>query len=179
MYRKLIFTAGAFAIGLMTASAQAADVSTLLNKANAINYDEVQAAKTATSKAGDNQPLLTFAATLKGDHEANEDAVSALARQKNVKLEGTPGSIDEKGKAMDKLDGGAFNEAFLKDEISGHEEALNYYEQARTEFRGDRDAEIFIGQTVPVIKAHLEMAKNLQKQMEMGSNENPENNKRQ
>ena len=179
MHRRLIFTAGAFAIGLMAASAQAADVSTLLNKANAINYDEIQAAKTASSKAGDNQALMTFAATVKGDHEANEDAVSALARQKNVKLEGTPGSIDEKGKALDKLDGGAFNEAFLKDQINGHEEALDYFKQAKSEFRGDRDTEIYIDQTMPMMKAHLEMAKNLQKQMSMGSNENPENNKKQ
>src|SRR5215472_6716788 len=88
MHRKFIFTASTLAIGLIAASARAADVSALLNKANAINYEEVQAAKTATSKAGDNQALLTFAATVKGDHEANEDAVSALARQKNVKLEG-------------------------------------------------------------------------------------------
>lgn len=176
---KVVIATGTIAVCAFAGRSNAADISTLLNKANAINYEEVQMAKTAKDKAGDNQPLLTFAATLKADHEANEDAVTALARQDNVKIEGTPASLDQKDKALDHLDGGAFNEAFLKDEIKGHEEALAFYKQARSEYSGDRDAEIYIDQTVPIVQAHLEMAKNLRKQMRMGSDENPENNKKQ
>jgi putative membrane protein len=168
-----------FVLGLIAVNAHAADLSTLLNKTNVINYEEVQMAKTATDKAGDNQPLLTFAATLKGDHEANEDAVTALSRQKGVKIDPTPADADDNTKVLEKLDGAAFNAAFLKDEISGHEEALDYLKQAQSEFSGDRDAEIYIEQTIPIVKAHLEMAKGLQQQMAMGSNENPENNKKQ
>lgn len=180
MQHKLTFSVAAVTLGfgLVAANAQA-DVSTLLNKTNVINYEEVQMAKTAKDKAGDNQPLLTFAATLKADHEANEDAVTALARQKNVKIDPTPADADEKNKVLDKLDGASFNAAFFKDEIRGHEEALEYLKQSKSEMSGDRDAELYIDQTIPIVKAHLEMAKALQKQMQMGSSENPDNNKQQ
>jgi predicted outer membrane protein len=175
------FALAATALVAFTAvpTVKAADLSGLLNKANTINYEEVQMAKTAKDKAGDNQALITFADTLKGDHEANEEAVTALSRQKNVKIEGTPASVDQKDDAIDKLSGGSFNQAFLNDEVRDHEKALTYFKEARSSFRGDRDAEIYIEQTIPVLEAHLEMAKSLRRQMEMGSNENPENNKRQ
>lgn len=48
----------------------------LLNQANAMNYEEIQTSKTAKDKAGDNQSLTTYAETLKGDHEANQEAVN-------------------------------------------------------------------------------------------------------
>jgi putative membrane protein len=157
---------------------QAADLSSLLNRANAINYEEVQMAKTAKDKADDNQPLITFADTLKGDHEPDEEAVTALSRQKNVKIEGTPASVDRKEDAIDKLSDESFNQAFLSDELKAHQKALTYFKDARSSFHGDRDAEIYIEQTIPVLQAHLEMAKSLRGQMEMGRDENPANNKR-
>jgi putative membrane protein len=175
---KFALTAATVLAFAAAPAVQAADLSSLLNKANTINYDEVQMAKTAKDKAGDNQALITFADTLKGDHEANEEAVTALSRQKNVKIDGTPASVDQKEDAIDKLDGGSFNQAFLSDEVNDHEKALTYFKQAKSSFRGDRDAEIYIEQTIPVLQAHLEMAKSLRGQMEMGSSENPENNKR-
>jgi putative membrane protein len=175
---KIALAATALTVFAIGPSVQAADLSNLLNKANTMNYEEVQMAKTAKDKAGDNQALITFADTLKGDHEANEEAVTALSRQKDIKIEGTPASVDQKDDAIDKLDGGSFNEAFLTDEVKDHEQAISYFKSARSEFKEDRDAEIYIDQTLPVLEAHLEMAKNLRHQMEMGSNENPENNKR-
>jgi hypothetical protein len=41
----------------------AADIGQLLNEANAMNYEEIQTAKTAKDKAGDNQSLTTYAET--------------------------------------------------------------------------------------------------------------------
>lgn len=73
---------GAFVPGSAVAQESNASVSRLLNKANAINYEEIEMSKLASDKAGDNQALLTFAKTMKGDHQANEDAVTALSRQK-------------------------------------------------------------------------------------------------
>ena len=89
MKYEIIISAAAFALlGLAGAKAQAADASVLLNKANVINYEEIQMAKTAKSKAGDNQSLTTFAETLEADHKANEEALTALSRQKGVRIGG-------------------------------------------------------------------------------------------
>jgi len=152
-------------------------LSALLNKANAINYEEIQMGKTAADKAGDNQALLTMAKTMRDDHQANEDAVSALARAKNVKIEGTPGSISDKLKRMDNLNGAQFNHAFLSDAVQDHTRALRFFETERGKFRADPDVSLYINQTIPVIRAHLEMARSMQKDLGTTNTENPANNK--
>ena len=179
MHYKLTVMAGVLAIFAFAGSTFAADAGQLLNEANKINYEEIETAKTAKSKAGDNQPLITYAETLKADHQANEDAVNALATQKNIKLETRPQQAGKEEKALDKLDGGAFNAAFLRDEINDHEKALETFKNARNDFNEDPDVKLYIDQTIPVLKAHLEMAKNLQSQMGTNGNENPANNKKQ
>jgi predicted outer membrane protein len=96
-------------------------------------------AKLAKDRAGDNQAMLTLAKTMQDDHQANEDAVAALSRQKNVIIEGTPASIDEKYKHMENLKGAQFNEAFLKDAVADHSKALRFFENEKGQFRSDPD----------------------------------------
>jgi putative membrane protein len=174
MIRKIL-PIGALAIAF-GGSAWAQDAASLLNKANQMNYEEIETAKLAHEKAGDNQALLTYADTIKGDHEANEESVSALSRQKSVKLEGTDSTKVDKS-PMRELKGGAFNEAYLADQVHGHEEALREFEAARGQFKGDPDMELYVQQTVPVLQAHLKMAENLKRHIGAGSTENPANNK--
>ena len=172
---KKILPIGALALAF-TGSAWAMDAASLLNKANQINYEEIETAKMAHEKAGDNQALMTYADTIKGDHEANEESVSALSRQKSVKLEGTNSQKVDKSPLKD-LKGGAFNEAYLSDQVMGHKEALSAFENARGQFKGDPDMDLYVEQTVPVLQAHLKMAQNLKKHISEASTENPANNK--
>lgn len=168
-------------IGLLaiafTGSAWAAtdDAAALLNKANQINYEETETAKLAHENAGDNQAMMTYADTIKGDHEANEEAVSALSRQKSIKLEGTDSETVDKS-PLRNMKGGTFNRAYLDEQVKDHKEALGVFERAKSEFTGDRDMEIYVDQTIPVLEAHLKMAENLRR-MEGSSSENPANNK--
>jgi len=152
------------------------DAAALLNKANQINYEEIETAKTAHSKAGDNQALMTYADTIKGDHEANEEAVTALSRQKSIKLEGTD-TTKTKSNPMADLSGGAFNEAYLNEQVNGHKTALDAFKSARGTFKGDPDMELYVEQTIPVLEAHLKMAKNLKSHLSTGSAEDPSTNK--
>jgi putative membrane protein len=172
---KKMLSIGALAIAF-AGSAFAQDAATLLNKANQMNYEETETAKMARDKAGDNQALMTYAATIKGDHEANEEAVSALSRQKSIKLEGTDTDKVEKSPLKD-LKGGAFNEAYLGDQIKGHKEALGMFKSAQGQFKGDPDMELYVQQTIPVLQAHLKMAENLKNHLSAASTENPANNK--
>lgn len=168
---------GASVPGIAMAQESNAGVSRLLNKANAINYEEIEMAKLAHDKAGDNQAMLTLAKTMQDDHQANEDAVTALSRSKNVKIQGTPASIDTREKHFEGLNGGAFNEAFLKEAVEGHAKALQFFEGEKGKFHGDPDVNLYVAETIPVIRAHLDMARAMKAQLGNNSRENPENNK--
>jgi putative membrane protein len=172
---KKMLPIGALAIAF-GGSAWAQDAAALLNKANQMNYEETETAKIAHDKAGDNQAMLTYADTIKGDHEANEESVSALSRQKSIKLEGTNTDKVEKSPLKD-LKGGAFNEAYLGDQVKGHKEALSTFKSAQGQFKGDPDMELYVQQTIPVLQAHLKMAENLKNHVSEASPENPANNK--
>jgi putative membrane protein len=175
---KKILPAGllAVAFALPAWANTADDAATLLNKANQMNYEEQETAKVAHSKAGDNQALVTYADTIRGDHEANEEAVSALSRQKSIKLEGTNTDKVEKSSLKD-LSGGAFNDAYLNDQIKGHKDALEMFKSAESSYRSDPDMELYIQQTLPVLQAHLKMAENLRRHVSPMSAEDPSNNK--
>ncbi len=161
---------------IFAGAASAQDLGTLLNNANQMNYEEVATAKIAKDKAGDNQAMLTYAETIRGDHEANEEAVSALSRQRNVKLEGTDASKGEKSKLKD-LNGGDFNAAYLDDQIAGHKAALSTFKAAERGFKGDPNVEIYIQQTLPILQAHLSMAQNLKYHLSTDSDQKSSNNK--
>ena len=152
-------------------------IARLLNKANAINYEEIQMAKMAQDKAGDNQALLTFAKTMQADHQANEDAVTALSNQKNVKINPTPASMRQKVEQMQNLKGAQFNGAMINAEVQDHQKALKFFEGERGRFSSDPHVALYVDETIPVLRAHLQMAKALQQHMGQASNENPENNK--
>jgi putative membrane protein len=152
-------------------------ISHLLNKANAINYEEIQLAKMAQNKAGDNQALLTFAKTMQADHEANEDAVTALSNQKNVKINPTPASMSNKIQQMQNLNGAQFDSAMINAEVQDHQKALKFFEGERGKVSSDPHVALYVDETIPVLRAHLQMAKALQQHMGQASNENPENNK--
>jgi len=162
--------------GPASARSSSDDAAMLLNKANQMNYEEQETAKMAHSKAGDNQALITYADTIRGDHEANEEAVSALSRQKSIKLEGANPDKVEKS-SLKNLSGGAFNDAYLDDQIQGHKEALNMFNSAEGQYKGDRDMELYIQQTLPVLQAHLKMAQSLRRHVSPMSAEDPSNNK--
>jgi len=179
MFKKIV-PLGLLAIAIAgpawARTASADDAAALLNKANQMNYEEQETAKMAHSKAGDNQALITYADTIRGDHEANEEAVSALSRQKSIKLEGTNSDKVEKAPMKD-LSGGAFNDAYLDEQIKGHKDALSMFESAKGNYKSDPDMELYIEQTLPVLQAHLKMAQNLRHRISPMSAEDPSNNK--
>jgi len=179
MFKKIV-PLGLLAIAIAgpawARTASADDAAALLNKANQMNYEEQETAKMAHSKAGDNQALITYADTIRGDHEANEEAVAALSRQKGIKLEGTNPDKVEKAPMKD-LSGGAFNDAYLDEQIKRHKDALSMFESAKGNYKSDPDMELYIEQTLPVLQAHLKMAQNLRHRVSPMSAEDPSNNK--
>jgi len=162
--------------GVAVAQADSSDLAIMLNKANQINYQEIQMAKMAESKAGDNLALFSMAETMKADYQANAAQLKALAAQQKVKIEPTQ-PWDAVQTKLQNANGGDFNEVFLDAQIAGHEQALAYFKSQQQQFAGDPDVTVYLGQTIPIIRAHLEMAQNLRADIARGSSENPANNK--
>jgi putative membrane protein len=159
------------------AYAQSANLGSFLNMATQMNNAEEDNAKELRSKAGDNQALITMADTLTQDHKANQTALEALAKQKDITLDSYHANKEEQDR-LDNLKGAEFNQAFLKMDVRDHKDALAAFEQAKVTFAGDPDVKVYIDQTIPVLQSHLKMAENLHHDNKaLGSAENPENNK--
>jgi putative membrane protein len=162
------FVVVALALSFLTvgnAGGSITSVASLLDQANSINSEELQMAKTAQEKSRDSQPLRAFADVLKTDLQANEDALIALSRRKNVKIGDTSGLAEKRVSLLENMHDGQFSESFLNDEINSDKTALDYFLQAKRQFSDDPEVELYIGRTIPILNAHLEMAKNLQRAM--------------
>jgi len=137
--------------------------ASLLNKAYQINKSEEDMASLLSNKAGDNLALSTLATTLKDDHEANESAVKSLASEENITLESYRPDNTLKSQ-LDNLNGAAFDEAFLKQEATDHRVALHTFEETRHQVE-NRDMQLYIDETIPLIRAHLEMIENVRRDL--------------
>jgi predicted outer membrane protein len=158
------------------ASAASQNAMTLLNGANQMNNEQQDAATMLRSKAGDNQAMITMADTMSGDFKANQEAVKALADSRKITLN-TYKKDTAANDEMSKLNGGAFNAAFFARSVRDQKGAIETFKTASRSFRNDRDMQLYIDQTLPILKANLAMTENLQHHSALGSSENPANNR--
>ena len=158
------------------ASAASKNATTMLNGANQMNSEQQDAAAMLRSKAGDNQAMITMADTMGGDAKANQEAVKALADSRKITLRAykkDTAASDE----MSKLNGAKFNSAFFAKSVLEQKGAIEAFRTARRSFSKDRDMQLYIDQTLPMLKANLAMSENLQHHSALGSSQNPANNR--
>ena len=158
------------------AAAASGNATTLLNGAYQMNQEEQAGATMLRSKAGDNQAMITMADTISGDHKANQEAVKALADSRKITLKDYKKN-DAANDQMAKLNGAEFNSAFFAMTVRDHNGAIETFKTARSTFQGDRDVQLYIDETLPVLKAHLEMVKAMQRASARGSSQNPADNR--
>jgi hypothetical protein len=158
------------------ASAASRNAATLLNGANQMNYEQQDAAAMLRSKAGDNQAMITMADTMTGDFKANQEAVAALAGSRKITLN-TYKKDTAANDEMSKLNGAAFNAAFFARCVRDQKGAIETFKTASRSFRHDRDVQLYIDQTLPILRANLAMTEGLQHQSALGSSQNPANNR--
>jgi predicted outer membrane protein len=78
---------------------------------------------------------------------------------------------------MSKLNGAKFNSAFFAKSVLEQKGAIEAFRTARRSFSKDRDMQLYIDQTLPMLKANLAMSENLQHHSALGSSQNPANNR--
>jgi putative membrane protein len=132
-----------------------------MKKAAESGLAEVEAGKVAATKASNTQ-VKGFATQMVDDHTKANDELKALAASKDVKLPAEPGLADKaKLKLLEGRDGVSFDKHYADGfGVKAHEDTVRLFEK---EAKDGKDAEVkaWAEKTLPTLRHHLEMAKEL------------------
>ena len=142
-------------------AADAIDAGTaFLQKAARANAAEIKTSQAAQTRAVD-PAVKAFADRMVDEHTANEHALEALAKKRDVPVtaDPDPDQLMRIGN-LQRLEGHAFDQAYVKTMIETHAAATGLFENAA---RAIDDAEIrqFVDATLPVLREHAEAARSL------------------
>ena len=128
--KTLMTTLGAACLALAASFAGAADKPTdpqIAHIAYSAGVIDVEAAKLALSKTG-NAEVKAFAESMQKDHEAVNDMALALVKKLNVTPQDNATSqalaraAEDKRAELAKLDGAAFDKAYVDNEVAYHKQ---------------------------------------------------------
>jgi putative membrane protein len=124
---------------------------------------EVQFGQLAQQQAKDEQ-VVQFGQRMVQDHgQANK--LMAIAEQKTIQLpQELPEDAQQKYDEMQELSGAEFDKAYMDEMVADHEKDIALFEQ-QAEAGKDPDLRAFAEETLPTLRAHLELAKEVQSQI--------------
>ncbi|HLR36986.1 MAG TPA: DUF4142 domain-containing protein [Chitinophagaceae bacterium] len=135
--------------------------SDFLVEAAIINMNEIKLGSIAQKQAA-NPRVKDFAAMIVHDHQKVNKKLKTLAQKKQVKL---PDSLNQehqsKASKLKEKKGNDFDEAFVKDMVKGHKDAINTFQKAKRNV-DDGDVRSFIEKTLPGLQKHLDSAETIQ-----------------
>jgi putative membrane protein len=138
-----------------------------LKEADEISMAEVRLGKLTPDHAA-SQPVMKFGQRMVRDHSRMMDELRQLARSKGVTL---PDKLDKKHEKMfehmSSLRAGEFDREYAKDMVSGHEEAIQKFED---EAKNGQDPQVkaFAARGVKILQEHLQLARKTMKSVEGG-----------
>jgi putative membrane protein len=138
-----------------------------LKEANQISMTEVQLGKLAQDHAAA-QPVMKFGQRMARDHARMNKELHDLAKAKGITL---PDKLDRKDQKMvDQLSGlraGDFDRAYARDMVSGHDEAIQKFED---QAKNGHDPEIkaWAAKEVKILQEHLRLARQTVKAVQGG-----------
>ena len=125
---------------------------------------EVKMGEMAASKAKD-PAVKQFGQRMVTDHSKANNDLKAVAAKENVSL--PPDANTEQKETMDKLSklsGADFDKEYVKTMVEDHEKDVADF-QKQADFGTTADVKDFAAKTLPVLKTHLEMIKDIQAKM--------------
>jgi putative membrane protein len=138
----------------------AAETAFIMKAADA-GMTEVELGKVA-EKNGQKADVKSFGGHMVKDHSAANDNLKSVAAKMNATL---PDKVSAKHQAtidkMSKMSGAEFDTAYVNAMVEDHEKVAAEFEKARGEVKNE-DLKKFIDDTLPVVKEHLKMAKEMQ-----------------
>jgi putative membrane protein len=122
---------------------------------------EVELGKIAADK-GQKQDVKDFGQRMVTDHGKANDDLKSVASKLNLEV---PDKVNAKHQAtidkFSKMSGDSFDSAYLKEMVKDHKTDIAEFEKAQGEVKSE-DLKKFIGDTLPVMKEHLEMVQKME-----------------
>lgn len=149
-------------MALMAGAAAAGDEQVFIAQTAIEGMAEVEMDKLAVEKAS-SADVKRFAVQIVADHANANHELERLATQKSLKF---PKYLDDRNKAkldaLSKTSGAAFDDAYLKAQVAGHDYMQELLEQ---EVKGgkDNDLKVFAERCLPIVDRHRRLAKTLEK----------------
>jgi putative membrane protein len=147
------------ALPFVASAAESMPAGTFLKTAAGADHAEVGAGNLAADR-GASAAVKDYGRRLAGDHGAHLQKVQALADRMHVSLPaGPPPDARAEARRLERLHGRAFDRAFAQAMVTDHLKAIALFEaQAR---RGDRATSALARDTLPTLREHLRMARDL------------------
>jgi putative membrane protein len=124
---------------------------------------EVRLGELAQQQAKD-EHVVQFGQRMVQDHGQANEKLMAIAEQKAIQLpQELSGDAQEKYEEMQQLSGAEFDEAYMDDMVEDHEKDIELFEQ-QAESGEDAELRAFAEETLPTLREHLELAKEVQSQ---------------
>ncbi len=126
---------------------------------------EVELGKIAAAKGG-SEGVKQFGQKMVDDHSKANDQLKEVAGKEHMDL---PSALDSKHQSkldkMSGLSGAAFDKAYVKDMVKDHEQDVSEF-QTEAQNGTNPDIKQFAATTLPTLKEHLNMIKDLNKKKE-------------
>jgi putative membrane protein len=129
---------------------------------------EVELAQLAEKK-GVSPQVKALAQHLAADHTKANQQLQQIAQKEGVKV--PQGAEKEKSATLtklEKLNGAAFDRAFLEEQVQDHQKDIQFFQHEATTLQNPQ-LKSFAQQTLPVLQRHLQMAQQAEAQMGSGS----------
>ena len=162
----LAFAACAQSARDKTALVANASDSKFMTHAASDGMAEVRMGQIALEKSSD-ASVKQLAKRIVDDHTKANDTLRALAQTKQVALPATPDADAQKTASdIEALDAKKFDKEWAATMVKDHQKAVALFtaEAGRTQ---DREVRAFAQATLPTLKTHLELARQLQDQLDM------------
>jgi len=131
-----------------------------LTKAFTAGHKEIQLSKLADRHSRNDQ-VKSFAQQMIDDHtKANQQLAEQLKSRKIAIVAGTEKDLRDASDRLGKLDGDAFDRAYIETMVQDHKEAVALFDN-QVKNGKDLDVTKFAKNTLPTIKGHLQHAQKL------------------
>jgi len=120
-------------------------------------HAEVDLGRLAERKT-QNPAVKALARRLVDDHTKSNQQLMQIAQQEGMQLPAGPGKSESmQREKLQKLNGDAFDKAFVNQIVEDHQKDIKYFRKEQNSLK-DAQLKSFAQQTLPVLQKHLEMA---------------------
>jgi putative membrane protein len=112
-----------------------------------------------------NEEVMQFGQLMVQDHGQANEKLMTIAEQKGIQLpQELPEDAQQKYEELQQLSDAAFDQAYVDEMVKDHEEDVELFEQ-QAQSGEDADLRAFAEETLPTLREHLELAKEVQSQV--------------